>query len=383
MTRLSGAWLGRANTQAIAALLTDAGFQTLFVGGCVRNALLGVAVNDIDIATDAHPDRVMALAKKAGIKAIPTGFDHGTVTLVLAGAPFEITTFRRDVETDGRRAVVAFSDSIQEDARRRDFTMNALYAKADGTVVDPLNGLADVLAGRVRFIEDADARIREDYLRILRFFRFHAWYGDASAGLDAEGLAACAANIDGLETLSAERVGAELLKLLAAANPSQSLAAMAQCGALAQVMPGAEAKTLSVLVHLEDIAKISPNPIRRLAALGGESVAKDLRLSKSQARQLFELREAIGSAAGSGELGYRLGQAAAQDILLLRAAVFEQPIEAGALGLTTLGASAVFPVKAADLMPAFQGPALGAEMKRLERKWIESQFSLSHKALLA
>jgi len=179
MTRIDEAWLTEPATQQVCRALTEGGAQALFVGGCVRNALLGAPVSDIDITTDAHPERVMALAAAAGIKAVPTGIAHGTVTLVANSIPHEVTTFRRDVETDGRRAVVAFSDSIHEDAARRDFTMNALYARPDGTVLDPLDGLPDLQARRVRFIGDATDRIREDYLRSLRYFRFHAWYGDA------------------------------------------------------------------------------------------------------------------------------------------------------------------------------------------------------------
>ena len=175
---LAGNWLAHPGTQGLCKALEAAGYRALFVGGCVRNAILGVPVADIDLATDATPDVVTRVAEGAGFKVIPTGIDHGTVTVVASGLPHEVTTFRRDVETDGRRAVVAFSTRIEEDASRRDLTMNALYADATGLVIDPLGGLADTLARRVRFVGDPETRIREDYLRILRFFRFHAAYGD-------------------------------------------------------------------------------------------------------------------------------------------------------------------------------------------------------------
>ena len=220
--RIEADWITRPETQAVCNALTGAGYRALFVGGCVRNTLLGAPVDDIDIATDALPKAVMDLTGAAGLNAIPTGIDHGTITVVSAGLPHEITTFRRDVETFGRHAVVAFSTDVSDDARRRDFTMNALYADPSGQVIDPLGGLADLQARHVRFIENADQRIREDYLRILRFFRFHAWYGDAARGLDADGLAAVAANTDGLDSLSRERVWAELRKLLAAPDPAPS-----------------------------------------------------------------------------------------------------------------------------------------------------------------
>ena len=242
MKQISAAWVSDPATQRVCAALTEGGAQALFVGGCVRNALLDTPVSDIDIATDALPNRVVELAQAADLKAIPTGIDHGTVTVVCDHIPHEITTFRRDVETDGRRAVVAFSDKVEEDAARRDFTMNAIYARPDGTVLDPLLGLPDLEARRVRFIGTAQNRIREDYLRSLRYFRFHAWYGDAQAGFDADALAAIAGNLDGLSTLSRERVGAELLKLLAAPDPAPSVAAMRSTGVLAR-LPGARSSS--------------------------------------------------------------------------------------------------------------------------------------------
>lgn len=313
MKRITAGWITDTATQNICQMLTGAGYECYFVGGCIRNAILNAPVNDIDISTNALPDRVMALAKDAGLHPIPTGIDHGTVTVVVSGAPFEITTYRRDIETDGRRAVVAFSDSIKDDARRRDFTMNALYADQDGMISDPLNGLPDLLARRVRFIEDADSRIKEDYLRILRFFRFYAWYGDTNAGLDAEGLAASAANLAGLESISKERIGAELKKLLAAPDPAPSIAGMVASGVLNIILPGSDAKYLPVLVHLEENTK--PNPIRRLAALGGENVEVLLRLSKVEARNLRRLRDEIGSTRNPAELGYRLGPDLALDVM--------------------------------------------------------------------
>lgn len=374
-------WLSDPATQKVCAVLTDAGAQALFVGGCVRNALLGAPVSDMDIATNIEPQKVMELAAAAGIKAVPTGIDHGTVTLVEHGIPHEITTFRKDVATDGRRAVVAFSKDIAEDARRRDFTMNAIYARPDGTVVDPLGGMADLKARKVRFIGTAENRIREDYLRSLRFFRFHAWYGDHGEGFDADGLAAIAANLDGLAGLSRERVGAELLKLLAAEDPAPAVAAMRQCGVLGQVLPGADDRALAPLVHLE--GGLAPDGIRRLAALGGEDVAQRLRLSKAQAAVLADLRDEAAGTKAAGELGYRMGAERAKDAMLLRAALLEQPLFPGSETDIGAGAAAVFPLKARDLMPDLQGPALGQMMKRLEGEWIASGFSLTRDELIA
>ncbi len=382
--RIDQPWLCAPGTQAVFAALTAKGAAAYVVGGCVRNALLGVPVSDIDIATDATPETVLELAKAAGIRAVPTGIEHGTVTLIKGGIPHEVTTFRKDVATDGRRAVVAFSSDIAEDAARRDFTVNALYARPDGSIVDPLDGLPDLKARRIRFIGTAEDRIREDYLRSLRYFRFHAWYGDHEAGFDPEALAAIAANLDGLDQLSRERVGAELLKLLAAPDPAPAVAAMRQAGVLAQILPGAEDRALAPLIHLEGEAGLAADPVRRLASLsGGAELQESLRLSKEQARRLDRIHEAATGTMGAGELGYRLGAEQGRDALVLRAALMEQPLEAAALKEADHGAAQTLPVTARDLMPDLTGAALGAALKRLETAWIASGFVLDRKALLA
>lgn len=375
-----GPW-GDPAPQRVLHLLTEAGHQALYVGGTVRNALIGAPVTDLDMATSALPDTVRALAEGAGFKVIPTGLSHGTVTVIADGQPIEITTFRRDVATDGRHAEVAFSEDVAEDASRRDFTMNALYATARGEVVDPLGGAPDLAARRVRFIGAPEDRIREDYLRILRFFRFTAWYGAPEEGLDAEGLAACAALAGGLRTLSAERVTAELLKLLAAQDPAPAVAAMAQSGVLARTLPGASAEALAPLIHLEGQLDLSPEPLRRLAGLGGSTDA--LRLSKVQARRLAELRHHLGALTGPPELGYRLGARVARDVLTLRAALFSTPLDPAQIHEVERGAQMVFPLRAKDLPGALQGPEIGAALQRLETAWIASGMRLSKSELLA
>ncbi|MFX0542356.1 CCA tRNA nucleotidyltransferase [Roseovarius sp. S4756] len=379
--KIDAPWLHDAPLAAIFAAFREAGHQVYLVGGAVRNTLLGEPIGDLDLATDATPQQMAQLADAAGLKAIPTGADHGTVTLVAGGVPFEITTFRRDVETDGRHATVAFTDDILQDARRRDFTMNALYSGADGVVIDPLGGLSDTLARRVRFIEDAGKRIREDYLRILRFFRFYAQYG-GNRGIDPEGLAAVAGHLDGLDDLARERVGAEMMRMLAAPDPSRAVAAMAQVGALGRVLPGADHRALAPLVHLEGEVQVAPEPVRRLAALGGSDSRDRLRLSNADVARLDVLAEGIGNLCAPAVLGYRHGAEAARDILLLRAALLEQPLDAGALRASASGARQVFPVRAADLMPGYQGAALGARLKTLEARWIDSGFALSRNDLL-
>jgi len=383
VTRIAPDWLHAPTTRAVCTALGEAGHPVYFVGGCVRNALLGVGGTDIDLATPARPAAVQAAAEAAGLKTVPTGIDHGTVTIIARGQPFEVTTFRRDVETDGRRAVVAFSDTLEEDAARRDFTMNALYADPDGAVIDPVGGLADLRAGRLRFIGDPHRRIAEDYLRILRFFRFHAWYADPEGGLDPDGLAACAAGTFGLDGLAAERVGHEMRKLLAAPDPAPSVAAMARAGVLARVLPGADATALAPLVTVEPALDAAPDPIRRLAVLCGETPQDRLRLSKAEARRLATLQEGLAAADGPGALAYRHGREAARDIVLLRAALAGTPVPAEAAAAIARGADAAFPVQARDLMPAYKGPALGRALAELEARWIASDFTLDREALLA
>jgi poly(A) polymerase/tRNA nucleotidyltransferase (CCA-adding enzyme) len=375
-------WLIDPDAQAVCRVIGDAGFDVFFVGGCVRNALLDEPDSDVDMSTNARPEQVMTLAKAAGLKAIPTGIDHGTVTVLCGKGTFEITTFRRDVATDGRRAVVAFSDDINDDARRRDFTMNALYADISGRILDPLGGLADLLARRVRFIEDADARIKEDYLRILRFFRFSAWYSAELTGFDPDALAAIAENTDGLETLSAERIGQEMTKLLSAPNPAPAVAVMRQTGALSAILPGSDDRWLSIMAHLEQHLIIAPDWLGRLAALGGQDVADRFRLSRNDARQLDLLREIGFVGPPLAEIAFRHGALTAQQVLLLRSAMAEDTPDAELLNVITNASQAAFPIKAADLMPAFTGPALGARLAFLEGEWIASGFSLTKAQLL-
>jgi poly(A) polymerase len=377
MTGNVGDWIRAPAPTAVMAALASGGHRAYVVGGAVRNALLGEAPGDIDIATDALPQRVMELAVAAGLRAVPTGLAHGTVTVVADHQGIEVTTFRRDVETDGRRAVVAFSDQLEEDAARRDFTMNALYADAAGQVIDPLGGLADLAARRVRFVGDPSARIREDYLRILRFFRFHAWYG--RDGPEPEGLAACAALAEGIDSLSRERVTAEMLKLFSAPDPAPAVAAMAAAGVLWRVLPGSDHRALAPLVHLEDAEALGPDPLVRLAALGGDTGR--LRLSRADARRHEMLREAAASGAAAAELGWRHGARDALCALVLRLASAGAPLAPDAAEEAARGAAAKFPVQAADLAP-LEGPALGERLRALQSRWLASGLTLDREALL-
>lgn len=380
--KVAGDWLSDAGTQAIFAVLHRAGHQAFVVGGAVRDAALGVAVRDVDFATDARPDRVLDLAGQADIQAVPTGIDHGTLTLVVSGRGYEVTTFRRDVATDGRRAVVAFSDDIETDARRRDFTMNALYADADGLVHDPLGGWPDLLARHVRFIDDPEQRIREDALRILRFFRFVAHHGAPQAGIDADGLAACAALADLVDGLSAERIGHEMRKLLSAVDPAPAVASMGASGVLGRVAPGAQPALLAPLVDVEN--GLEPDWMRRITALGADPEQLNWRLSKAETKALTDHQRASGSDEGAAASAYRHGARAARNLALVRASVL------GPLDLHDLetqiarGVAAKVPVRAADLMDRYgPGPRLGKALTALTEAWIASDFALDRDALLS
>ncbi|MFN3278297.1 MAG: CCA tRNA nucleotidyltransferase [Paracoccus hibiscisoli] len=370
MTRLPAHVMDDAALMRVLDALTAQGDRALLVGGAVRNALLGQPIDDIDIATDAPPQRTVALARAAGLRAVPTGIDHGTVTLVAHGRGFEVTTFRRDVQTDGRHAVVAFSTDLAEDAARRDFTMNALYADRDGTVIDPMGGLPDLVARRLRFVGDPDARIAEDYLRILRFFRFFARYGHQA---DPAAVAACAVHRDGLSRIARERIGAELKKLLAAPDPGPAVGLMAQTGVLALLLPDATPDRLQALLAAE------PAPggwLRRLAALC--PTPPDLRLSRADQRALTALHRAQGWSLD--QAAFRMGADLATDHALLDAAD-GHPLPPDWQARIARGADAPLPIAAADLAP-LQGPTLGRALKAAEAAWIASAFTLPAPALI-
>jgi poly(A) polymerase len=365
------AWRERPGIAELVAALG----QARFVGGAVRDTLLGLPVSDVDLATPLEPPEVVRRLQAAGIKAIPTGIAHGTVTAVSHGAVVEVTTLRRDVATDGRHAVVAYTDDWHEDAARRDFTINALYAEPlNGRVDDFFGGLADLEARRVRFIGDPLRRIAEDHLRILRFFRFHARFGGT---VDADGLAACTARANDLMALSRERVAAELLKLLVAPGAVETVALMIARGIFVPVLPEiTDGGRLVDLAKTEIAAGIAPDPIRRLAALlprdpaMAESVAARLKLSKAQRQRLVL---ALTDRAGTPwEDAYRYGRDAAIDRFLLcndndaPRALLEWPIPRLPIGggaLVGRGLTA--------------GPAVAAALKRIEDQWVAEEFPSS------
>ena len=384
-------WLDDPATQKLIAVLNAAGIDFRFVGGAVRDGLLGRAVTDIDIATPALPDMISEVFKRARLQAIPTGIAHGTVTAVVDGRHFEITTLRRDVETDGRHAVVAFTDDWRQDAARRDFTMNALYADAHGAITDFFGGLADAEAGRIRFIGDPAARIAEDALRILRFFRFQAHYGKGA--LDAAGLAACAALAGMIDGLSGERVRDEVFKLLRAADPAPIWQAMIDTGVTAHVIPAAiHVDGLAKMVALEGALDLPADPIRRLAALIGTHSAaalkSRLRLSNTDEEHLFSFASSAERLALIAQGAFGRALYGANPLWLRDAAMLS---DVAGKTLTDLQrfiggwSEPRFPLSGADLLA--EGIAPGPEMGRLlgevERRWLAVDFALDHDGCLA
>ena len=379
MTRLPPQpWMTVPTTLKLMAALGEA----RFVGGAIRNTLLGAPVSDIDIATPLTPDKVGALLTAAGIAFVPTGIEHGTLTAIVEGKPFEVTTLRRDVTTDGRHAVVAFTEDWQLDAERRDFTMNALYAAADGEVFDYVGGIADLQAGRVHFVGDAVQRIREDYLRILRLFRFHAWYGKGA--IDAGALRAVAAEKGGIARLSGERIAKEMLRLLEAENPGPMLRAMESSGILSEVLPG-EAN----IARLESLAKIDaengfpPDALLRLAALtSADAIADRWKLSNDARARLAGIAGATVAARLSDreakKLIYRLGARPFKDRVMLAWAEDANGAEWRALlELADEWPRPRFTLTGRDVMQAGvpEGPRVGQILGEIEEWWIEHDFT--------
>ena len=382
-------WLTDAKTRAV---LDALGPDARFVGGAVRNALLGREVSDIDIATPLLPDVVAKRLTAAGLGAVPTGVEHGTITAIASGTPFEVTTLRRDVATDGRRAVVVYTTDWKEDAVRRDFTMNALYATADGEVIDLVGGVADLNAGRVHFVGDATTRIREDYLRILRLFRFHAWYGKGE--IDAEALRAAAAEKAGLAQLSGERVQKELLRLLEAENPAPVLRTMAAAGILSVLLPGALSITrLERLAAIDAEAFFTPDPLLRLAALlpndvsVADAVAAKLKLSNTQALRLADIagaKEKIVSYLSVKEvrkLLYRIDIGPFKDRVFLKWADDAKNSNAVQWRMLLAVADAWerprFPLSGREVMLAGvpEGPLVGKILAEVEDWWVDADFT--------
>ena len=389
---LDAPWLTSGPTSRVLKLLNGGGEEARVVGGAVRNALLGIPVSDVDIATTALPEEVVKRAKAAGIKSVPTGIEHGTVTLVVDGQPFEITTLREDAETFGRKAKVSFGRDWVGDAHRRDFTINALSAGLDAVVHDYVGGLEDLAARRVRFIGEPDQRIEEDYLRILRFFRFHAAFG--AGEVDRDGYLACIRARAGLANLSAERMRMEMLKLLVAEGGAQAITAMADGGLLQMIIGGVSyGGTFAAMVAAEKALGLTADPMRRLAALAvalpedARRLTTRLRLSNNEAKALDSMGHRWWRLAGMDEARarrrlYRLGEERYRDRVLLawaRAGVGVDPAPWIELArLPQRFTPPKFPLRASDFIArgVAEGPALGHVLTLAEDAWLAADFPL-------
>lgn len=386
-------WMALPQTQAVIAALEAKGGAgcARFVGGCVRNALMGKPVDDVDIATTLTPDQIIEAIEQAGLRAVPTGVEHGTVTALSGGRPYEVTTLRRDVATDGRRAVVAFTLDWAEDAERRDFRFNALYADAEGRVYDPVGqGIEDARAGRVVFVGDPMTRIREDYLRILRFFRFQAWYGRGEP--DAEALAACAALKDMLLGGTAERIQKELLKTLAADDPRPAFRLMAAAGVLAAILPTVQSLArFDALVAIETEQLFETDALLRFAAMtpdDGEAkaLAERLRLSNADRDRIVEAKTdgprivSWMSPREARRAIYAIGPRAFRDQVKLAWAASERASTApqwrALLALAETWTPPALPLSGEEILKAGvpKGPMVGKVMREVELWWIDQDF---------
>jgi tRNA nucleotidyltransferase/poly(A) polymerase len=395
-TRIDAPWLKSGPAARVLAVLNGEGEEARVVGGAVRNALLKIPVGDIDIATTAVPTEVIRRAQAAGIKSVPTGIEHGTVTLVLDSHPFEVTTLREDTETFGRKAKVAFGRDWARDAQRRDFTINGLSVDAGGVVHDHVGGLEDIAARRVRFIGDPNQRIAEDYLRILRFFRIHAAYGAGEP--DRAGYLACIGARDGLETLSAERVRMEMLKLMIADGALPAVIAMADGGLLQRIFGGvAYVGPFAAMISVERVLGLAPDPVRRLAALAvavtedAKRVAARLRLTNNEAKAVDSMGHRWWRLAGMDEARarrrlYRLGPDRYRDRLMMAwAQAGENTDMESWRKLATLPerwSAPKFPLKAADFLARglAEGPALGQALALAEDAWLAADFPMDDAA---
>lgn len=386
------AWLASPETRAVLDAIHAGGFEARIVGGAVRNALMDMPVKDLDIATTALPDDVVRLAEAAGLRAVPTGLTHGTVTVISGRQPFEVTTLRRDIETFGRHARVTFTTDWAEDAARRDFTLNALYCDEAGTVHDPLGGYSDLAARRVRFIGSAEDRIREDYLRILRFFRFTAEYADGAP--DAAGLAASVALADGLAQLSGERIRAEMLRLLGARRAVETVSTMAAVGIVNRLTESeCDVRLLARLATIETALGLSPDPLLRLTALAAskagatrEALAVRFRLSNAEAERMARVGlpdRAFLPGTDAREARayiYRFGTDAFRDGVLMAWAANDAPPDApeweARFRIAEQWTAPVLPVRGSDLLARglAEGPAIGRVVRAFEDWWITHDF---------
>ena len=375
-------WLSHPSINYLSTVFQRSGYEILFVGGCIRNTILKKQVNDVDIATAATPEEIIKICKKNNIKAIPTGVKHGTITIVIDEKTYQITTFRIDEKNDGRHASVKFIDSLELDASRRDLTINALYCDVDGKIIDPLKAFGDLRLGIVRFIGDPNKRILEDHLRILRFFRFYALYGDKKKNLNPTALDACKKHRKKLKKISKERVTLEVKKLLAASQPISTIKNMDKINILNQIIGNCEIGPFIKYVDFEQKYKIQISWLGRLLSLQNNSDYKMILLTKKENRIITKLNEAILKNVDPIEFSYYNGIELGLIYSLLQNSFEKRELNKSLINQISSITTNLFPVKAADLGPKYHGKEIGNKLYELESKWIKSKFKLSKAQLL-
>ena len=376
-------WLRNPSAQKLSKLYKSFGYQVLFVGGCVRNTILKMPVTDIDLATDAQPEEIIKIAKENNIRFVPTGLAHGTITLIIDNKNYQITTFRTDFDHDGRYAKVEFTESLLLDASRRDLTINALYCNHVGEVIDPLNGLDDIKKQKIKFIGNQNERIKEDNLRILRFFRFQAIYGNKNLEIDSIALEACHNHKSKLAALSKERITSELRKILSAPNPLEVIIKMNETGVLNELFQNVSIDSLEAYLKTEEKFKININWLGRLLSLQVTQEEESLKLTRCEFKFLKQTKSAIENQIHVLEFSYYNGVENGKIYSILQNFRHNIILSKNLLNQINSLATKKFPITAKDLMPEIRGKKLGEALRSLEDRWIKSNFTLSKKDLLA
>ena len=376
-------WLRNPSVQKLSKLYKNFGYQVLFVGGCVRNTILKMPVTDIDLATDAQPEEIIKIAKENNIRFVPTGLAHGTITLIIDNKNYQITTFRTDFDHDGRYAKVEFTESLLLDASRRDLTINALYCNHVGEVIDPLNGLDDIKKQKIKFIGNPNERIKEDNLRILRFFRFQAIYGNKNLEIDSIALEACHNHKSKLAALSKERITSELRKILSAPNPLEVIIKMNETGVLNELFQNVSIDSLEAYLKTEEKFKININWLGRLLSLQVTQEEESLKLTRCEFKFLKQTKSAIENQIHVLEFSYYNGVENGKIYSILQNFRHNIILSKNLLNQINSLATKKFPITAKDLMPEIRGKKLGEALRSLEDRWIKSNFTLSKKDLLA
>ena len=381
--QINSRWIKSKGAQHILKILENAGHSAYFVGGCVRNSVLNIPVSDIDISTDATPEETLSLFDIDNFKVVQTGFSHGTITVISAGIPYQITTMRTDQNTDGRHADVRFSDNITEDAKRRDFTINALYANSFGEIIDPLGGLKDFNPLKIKFIGNASNRIQEDYLRILRFFRFHAQFSELTMHYDQVALSAIKDHQSGLKILSKERVWSEFQKILSTADPSRALLEMSKIGVLKKIWNDENIHNIRNLISIEKKLAIEPEPIRRLVTISTKSESISLNFSRKDAKKFSLLKRLLENKHDLAELVYQFSREIALSVLAIYTCQQGEKLKSSDVTKIEKAFLNPCPIKGAQISKYVHGAAVGIKIKEAQRIWIKSNFNSNEAKILS